>query len=227
MAKMKAFSSPASAALLTGTLAAGLVLLEATQRKLGFGGLYALPTASVLLLAPGIATRSPKRVLKGFFLGLLWPLLSPLLLFTMLNGRLDLPLTVLITPGIEAMQPGIGTTWQTKAILTFLCFWVFVDVVMLALRDRPIPKGQISDRIGKRPERAALAAIAWSNVVMVLLYRLSWEARLSGTFQFPLYSNLAHTRSLVIFACIFPLKAWLLNYLYDAFSLKKAHDQQG
>lgn len=245
MATPKAFSSHVSAALLTGTLAAGLALLDAAQPR-PRGGLWStLLTASVLLLVPGMSTRSPKRMLKGFLIGFLWVVGSCLVPIALLNGRLELPLTVLITPGISVIVPGISTTWRTTATLNFLCFWLFVDVVMLALRDKRMLQWRVSYPIEGRPKLAALAAIALSTAVAVLrpklaalaaialstpvavlLYRLSWVATLSGTFQRPLYSDLTYNLCLLVYVSIFPIKVCLLNCLYDTFSLKKVHDEQ-
>jgi hypothetical protein len=223
--KGRLFSTYTSAALLTGVMA-GFVAVLASVGARPRGMWIILSTLSVtpiLFLGPGIALRSWKRLTMGIALGLLLILFILFLNPLFLNGRLDLPLTVLISPWIRWAVPyydDISLGWPARTLISFLCFWLLADALILLLRRKSRCNDTRTTALpAVRRVLAGAIAVSLSVCLAGCLYRLSWFAKVSGTFQLPLpdYSDLDYTLSVVVYGLLYPINAWLVNFLYNLF----------
>ncbi len=214
------FGKPADAALLMGMLAGAVALIPSMQ----VGGapimLSQLFVAPLLLLAPGIAKRSARQMTGGIIFGVLWCAVTVCFVspFLVLNGREQLPVTVCIVPGLPLATPwydDLPYGWRTRAMAGFLWFWLWVDMSMILLRRSASPAAEIP-RVGESIGwAAATTTVCLGTIPVLLLFPLSWSARLSGTFQWPVCSHVDHALSLLVFFIIFPAKAWMTNALYS------------
>jgi hypothetical protein len=217
----KLFSTYSSASVLVGILAAATSLLPAidVRPSRGWWGLSIFFVGPVLLLLPGIVTRSWKRLLAGFALG---AVIIPTFYFTgvvpWINGRETLPLTVFLTPGVGVATPyydGIPLGWKARAFIAFLAFWFVVDMMSLCMRDRGAGSQQPAlMQLFKYRVLIRFDASVLSSLVVAAIYPFSWYAKLSGTSHLPIQQDGDYLISLAVFALIFPSKLWLLNYLY-------------
>ena len=178
----------------------------------------------VLLLGPVIAERSV-RGLVAIPLGIGITFCLLLACSLTINGRESLPLTVLITPGVLWAVPwydDISLGWEARAYWGFVSYWLVIDVLVLGSR-RFIKRLHVLPSNGQIG--AAALAIAVSFVPAIVLYRLSWAYRLSGTRMYPLpnQSQLTYYGSLLLFWLVFPVKMYSLNYVYGIIPDRTAH----
>ena len=161
----------------------------------------------IMLLIPGIIFLCYKRIIAGFGIGLfliqiIW-LITWLIVDTTINGRLILPLTVHIAPGVSICTPYYGNemSWQSSTITSFGLFLFFANSTYLLLM-HPLFKLKL---------KTYFFAISASVIVVCGLYPLSWGAKLSGTFRKPLSSPTEEFISLFIFMLLFPVNMFILS----------------
>jgi len=158
----------------------------------------------ILLLIPGVVRRDLSVAVAGAAIGLV---ASPLCTaiassYAPVKAADVLPLAIYATPGVLVIHGGISLGWQGKAFIGLFSYLLPVDIGMIALH-------------GLRPVRLrrGLRAILASDLVVLLLYPLSWGARLSG--RLPLSSVTFEVISLAVLVLVFPAKYLVLNWVYD------------
>lgn len=205
----KFFKSEQDAALLLGAMAAMPAVTDAALPK-QFIAPFSGPIPFLLLLAPAVAQRSWRRLIFGLLLPC--PLLFVFMFFVLIiNGRNELPLTVWALPWPVAVPwyDSMPIGWQGRALYDCGLFWALFALGMVALHKRPV-------RIN-----AGLSILAGSLTIVagtifaVLLFRLSWGARVSGTFAKPLYTPTQYYTSLTLYFLSFACTPWFVHALYD------------
>ena len=163
----------------------------------------------IILLIPGIILMCYKRIIIGFGIGLflvqfIW-LLTWLIIDTTINGRLMLPLTVYVTPGVSICTPYYDNemSWQISAIMSFGLCLLFTNSIYLFLM-HPLFKLKL---------KSYFYSVLTSVVVICALYPLSWGAKLTGTFRKPLSTPSEEFISLFIFMLLFPVNMFILSYI--------------
>lgn len=196
------FCTDRSAAVLTGTVAGLLAGFNAVLTRHSLPLLFFLLPV-VLLLGPAIASRSPLRCLAACgYVALFCNVIAPVII-PIINGRADLPLTVwgalfwaTAVPWYDACSWG----WPTRAIVDFAVYLAYLNLGITLLRQK-----QPLDTPLIRRMAATLCTILIIVPLSLILFRLSWGARVSGTFCHPLYTTTQLALSLTVYVAIFPL----------------------
>lgn len=163
----------------------------------------------LLLLAPAIAHRSWRRLIATVPLAYALIVASfPFVLF--INGRNELPLTVWAMGGVGVpWYDSIEMGWQARALLDYTLLWLSFGLGMMVLQKTPVRAGLFANLLAR-----LLAALA-GTIFAVLLFRLSWGARVSGTFAKPLYTPTQYYTSLTLYFLSFACTPWFVHALYD------------
>ncbi len=204
-----------SVALLAGIVFGAVCVVEAAvPTEDNVHALWTIIAMVLLILTPAITLRSPTRFFLGFVIYTL--IKSPAYWITFPNLSIDesltLPLVVWNTPGTYVGFPTSHQDWQWRVLFGVVEYWLYVDIVQVILRLHSFrPFGQMMRRITWRH----LGAIPLSMIPILILYPISWRAKVTGTDLVPLYTQFEYYFSLTVFFMIFPLKHWLLHYLLD------------
>lgn len=215
------FRSNQSVALFAGLFFGAVLTVDvAIPRENNVPGYWILPALILFVVTPAIALRSPARILLGFVLYTL--IKSPFYWITfpnlIIDGSVTLPLVVWDTPGTYVTIPASNQNWQWRVLFGVVEYWLYIDVVQVILR---LPSFKPLGRTLRCITWRHLGAIALSMIPVMILYPLSWRAKVSGTEALPLYTQFEYYFSLATFFLIFPFKHWLLHCLLDRADRRK------
>jgi hypothetical protein len=163
--------------------------------------------APILLFIPGVVRGSLSLAGVGLLMGfILAPLYASVVFrYAMADTRDLVPLALYATPGVTVMNPGFGPLpWQIGAFVGLFAYLFPVDILMVVLRGLP----------RARLRRAACAILA-SDLVVLVLYPLSWGARTVRFYPEPASAIPFELFSLAVLMLVFPAKYLVLNYVYD------------
>ncbi|NLV41273.1 MAG: hypothetical protein GXY15_08590 [Candidatus Hydrogenedentes bacterium] len=210
------FRSEKSAVILVGAASGTLAVFDMMTARHGLPDFPIRPFAfqAAFFLGPVLAHRSVLRLCLAVALSLatvFLPLFLPLLF---INGREELPLSV--WSGLWQVigvpwYDDIPMTWQQRAAINFSGGMVWLNIGFLLVRWRP----GTGTTFGRRARAVALA-VAAGTVVALALFRMSWAAKVSGTFCHPLYTTPELALSLVTYFLIFPLTPLVTLSVHDA-----------
>lgn len=215
------FRSFQSVALLAGLFFGAVLTVDvAVPQEDNVPAYWIIIALALLILTPAVALRSPARILLGFVLYTLIKAPSYWILYPALfiDGRVSLPLVVWDSPSGPTTDLAISTNWQWRALVGLAVYMLFVDVVQVILR---LPSFKPFGRMLRSITWRHLGAIALSMIPIMILYPISWRAKVSGTDLVPLYTQFEYYFSLAVFFLIFPIKHWLLHYLLDRADQRK------
>jgi hypothetical protein len=163
-----------------------------------------LLSAPLILSIPGAIRNHTRLALVGALLGAIPVLVaSSVGSWLSLNGRLTLPLVLYQTPGVMVVTPGYDTLWlpwQLRSIVVLVSFLGTIDLILIRLLT-----GCCSW------SRQTACAILLTMCLAVLLYPMTWWARVAGTSQDLLNHDLVNAVCVLLFSLLVPMKYLLLT----------------
>jgi len=193
------FDSYASATLLLSSVA-GLLAIGSR------GTFWPFLVGPVLCLIPGVVQRSWDKMKLAALLGFLAPAIVAGLLgqFLCLGRYESVPLTAYEIPFVgvfgyvhRPLGPG------SRAFLVLCAYLLPADVIVLAMRERPLPW------------RRETAGLVGSYIAALLVYRVSWFATVQGPSYVPQTHVWVELLAMACYALLYPVKYMLMHYLAD------------
>jgi hypothetical protein len=209
----KLFQSEADATFFMSLITGMLMVYYAAQERAA-SELKPLLVSGLLLLGPALATRSWRRLLCAavFYIGAVFAGPSLYGVFFVINGRESLPLTVWGAPTMAISVPWPSmppNAWPYRALFMFGLFWAWIGTALVVMRQVPsvLP---ITQRL-----RAGVFAVVSGVALALVLFRISWAARVSGTFALPLYTSKAYYFSLTAYYVLYATTPCFILCMYD------------
>lgn len=213
------FSGYLEANFLAGTIAGILLAYNAALARSGFVSTY-LFASFILLQGPAIAERSLRKCLGAivymFFALFIWTTINGVLI----SGRESLPITVWGACNPFIMFGGGDHGWRAQALFVFALFWVWVSMGIIALHNN------VSNDGAYKRFFAAMISIYVGILLALVLFRISWCAKVSGTFARPLYSESEFIFSLFVYGLLFAVVPCVVQYCYVRLLRVKLRDSR-
>ena len=210
------FRSEKSAVILVGAAAGTLAVFDMMTASHGLSHYHIRPFVfqMAFFLGPVLAHRSMRCLCLAVALYFATSFLPLLLPPTFINGLEELPLNV--WGGLWQIKnvpchDDIPLTWQYRVAANFTVGMIWLNLGFLFVRGLP----GTGPTFGRRALAVALAVGAGA-VVALALFRMSWAAKVSGTFCRPLYTTPELALSLVTYFLIFPLTPLVTLSVHDA-----------
>ena len=167
----------------------------------------------ILLQGPAIAERSWRKVMIAAQFMISAMIVGPFIYggAFVINGRHSLPLTVWGECGICIGVPwydDIPLGWQMRALISFALYWLWAGMGIIVLQ-----KNVSNDGVYKR-FFAAIISISVGILLALVLFRISWCAKVSGTFARPLYSESEFIFSLFVYGLLFAIVPCVVQNCY-------------
>jgi len=212
------FKTYQSAAIFTGCIAGFIFTIAVDPERRSFSSphlmdAYFFIAPFALLATSAIAERSWVSLLAAVVLVIPVSFLFIFCnMFFVFNGRESLPLVIWGAPYHTIATPFPGAHWRIQALLSFACILAIWGL------------GQMVVRWGLRWDliEGKVRIFKWALLPGLALYVVSWQAKMSGTFQEPLFTPTGYYVSLGAYFAIFPVSTWWLHFLADKYAKRRA-----
>jgi hypothetical protein len=201
------FSGHLEASFLAGTIAGILLAYNAALARSGSVSTY-LFASFILLQGPAIAERSLRKCLGAIMYMLFALFIWTTIIGVLISGRESLPITVWGACNPFIMVGGGPHGWRAQALFVFALYWLWVGMGIIVFQ-----KNLSNDGVYKR-FFAAMISIAVGILLALVLFRISWCAKVSGTFARPLYTESEFIFSLLVYGLLFAIVPCAIQYCY-------------